>query len=205
MNEIAAQARSLQPGLIVVDRAVEGPNQNYLTPEQSIPEKPLPYPWETCMTMANSWSYVPDDQYKSCATLLKNLCLIVSRGGNFLLNIAPDPQGRFDSIAYTRLEEIGAWMQINGQAIYNSKPVAPYEIKNGDAGTWVFTQVEKDIYAIWIPGENNTQPAALNVSYFGKTHVQSLNPNNKSKLKNNILSVEIRNNPLNTPQVFRLN
>jgi hypothetical protein len=96
-------------------------------------------------------------------------------------------------------------MQINGQAIYNSKPVAPYEIKNGDAGTWVFTQVEKVIYAIWIPGENNTQPAALNVSYFGKTHVQSLNPNNKSTLKNNMLSVEIRNNPLNTPQVFRLN
>jgi alpha-L-fucosidase len=157
------------------------------------------------MTMANSWSYVPGDQYKSTATLLKNLCLIVSRGGNFLLNIAPDPQGRWDSIAYQRLDEIGAWMHINSAAIYNSKPIAPYEIKNGEIGTWVFTQVEKAIYAIWIQGENNTQPAVLDVSSFGKTHVQSLNPNNKSTLKNNMLSVEIRNNPLNTPQVFRLN
>jgi alpha-L-fucosidase len=156
------------------------------------------------MTMANSWSYVPGDQYKSTATLLKNLCLIVSRGGNFLLNIAPDPQGRFDSIAYQRLEEIGAWMQVNGEAIYNSKPIAPYEVKDAKNGTWVFTQVEKAIYAIWIPGESARQTAELNLSSFGKKKVQALNPNNQTKLKNGVLSVEIRNNPLNTPQVFRL-
>jgi len=204
MNELAAKARVKQPGLIVVDRAVEGPNQNYLTPEQSIPNEPLPYPWETCMTMANSWSYVPGDQYKSTATLLKNLCLIVSRGGNFLLNIAPDPQGRFDSIAYQRLEEIGAWMQINGEAIYNSRPIAPYELKQGDAGTWVFTQVEKNVYAIWIPGKGNENPSPIDISHFKVKGVKPLNPNNKTKLKNGVLSVEIRNNPLHTPQVFRL-
>ena len=204
MNELAAQARTLQPGLIVVDRAVEGPNQNYLTPEQSIPEKPLPYPWETCMTMANSWSYVPNDQYKSTATLLKNLCLIVSRGGNFLLNIAPDPLGRFDSIAYTRLEEIGTWMKVNGEAIYNSKPIAPYEVKDAKNGTWVFTQVEKTVYAIWIPGESATQTAQLNISSFGKKKVQALNPNNKSKLKNGVLHLKLEANTLQTPQVFKL-
>ena len=154
--------------------------------------------------MANSWSYVPNDQYKSTATLLKNLCLIVSRGGNFLLNIAPDPQGRFDSTAYKRLEEIGAWMKVNGEAIYSSQPIAPYEVKQGENGTWVFTQVEKSIYAIWIPGKENKNPAPLNLSGFQVKGVKPLNPNNQTKLKNGVLSVEIRNNTLQTPQVFRL-
>jgi alpha-L-fucosidase len=102
------------------------------------------------------------------------------------------------------LEEIGAWMKVNDEAIYNSKPIAPYEVKDAKNGTWVFTQVEKTVYAIWIPGESATQTAQLNISSFGKKKVQALNPNNKSKLKNNMLSVEIRNNSLNTPQVFRL-
>lgn len=54
MGRITKMARSHQPGLIVVDRSVHGPYENYRTPEQQIPEKPLAYPWETCMTMANS-------------------------------------------------------------------------------------------------------------------------------------------------------
>ncbi len=205
MDELAAKARTVQPGLIVVDRAVEGPNQNYLTPEQSIPDKPLPYPWETCMTMANSWSYVPNDTYKSTAMLLKNLCFIVSRGGNFLLNIAPDPQGRWDSTAYVRLEEIGAWMKINGAAIYNSKPVAPYEIKQGDTGTWVFTQVKQSIYAIWIPGETTTRKLTLDISEFAPSKVKSLNPANAIKLKKGVLHISFDSSVIVEPQVFKIN
>ena len=123
MDKIAADSRKLQPGLIVVDRAVEGPNQNYLTPEQQIPSKLLPYPWETCMTLGNSWSYVKNENYKSLDVVINNLCAIVSRGGNYLLNIAPSPTGEFDSAAYARLDEIGAWMQTNGAAIYETVPM----------------------------------------------------------------------------------
>jgi len=122
MDSIASRARKLQPGLIVVDRAVEGPNQNYLTPEQQIPKVALPYPWETCMTLGNSWSYVKNENYKSLDLVINNLCAIVSRGGNYLLNIAPSPTGEFDSAAYRRLQEIGAWMKVNSQAIYETFP-----------------------------------------------------------------------------------
>lgn len=121
MGEIVQKARAKQPGLIVVDRAVPGPYQNYLTPEQHIPETGLPYPWETCMTMAGSWSYVPNDQYKPAEELIEKLVDIVSKGGNFLLNIGPSPDGEFDPTAYDRLKEIGAWMKTNGQAIYGSR------------------------------------------------------------------------------------
>ncbi|MFM1793296.1 MAG: hypothetical protein RLZZ252_1650 [Bacteroidota bacterium] len=130
MDKIASDSRKLQPGLIVVDRAVEGSNQNYLTPEQQIPSKLLPYPWETCMTLGNSWSYVKNENYKSLDVVINNLCAIVSRGGNYLLNIAPSPIGEFDSAAYARLDEIGAWMKANGSAIYGSQPVEQRSFQN---------------------------------------------------------------------------
>ena len=91
MPLIVNKAREKQPGLIVVDRAVSGPNQDYLTPENTVPQKPLPYPWETCMPMATSWSYVPHDKYKTVNELIDLLVDIVSKGGNFLLNIGPGP------------------------------------------------------------------------------------------------------------------
>lgn len=123
MKSLAQLARKNQPGILIVDRSVGGEFENYWTPEQHIPpvNEQLPYPWETCMTMANSWSYVPNDAYKSPREILKNLCTIVSRGGNYLLNIAPDPQGEWDQKAYENLTEIGRWMKSNGTAIYGSR------------------------------------------------------------------------------------
>ncbi|MBK6965364.1 MAG: alpha-L-fucosidase [Bacteroidales bacterium] len=157
MNKMADMARQLQPGILVVDRAVEGPNQNYLTPEQRIPEKPLDFPWETCMTMANSWSYVPGDHYKSGRELIHLLCRIVSRGGNLLLNIGPGPDGEWAPEAYQRLEEIGKWMKINSDAIYGTKPVSPYE-----SGNVVYTSGKDGTYAIYlIPSDLTDIPAVI--------------------------------------------
>ncbi len=127
MAGIVKKARAKQPGLIVVDRAVKGPHQNYLTPEQHIPESGLPYPWETCMTMGNSWSYVPNDLYKPADELVEKLVDIVSKGGNYLLNIGPSPEGELDSASYTRLQQIGAWIRVNGEAIYGSRKFTVFE------------------------------------------------------------------------------
>jgi alpha-L-fucosidase len=121
MPLLVKNARARQPGLIVVDRAVPGVYQNYLTPEQHIPEEGLPYPWETCMTMGQSWSYVPNDVYKPVDELLRKLVDIISKGGNLLLNIGPGPDGEWSDTAYQRLEAIGKWMKINGGAIYHTR------------------------------------------------------------------------------------
>lgn len=157
MPGIAAMARELQPGILVVDRAVEGPDQNYLTPEQRVPEQLLDFPWETCMTMGNSWSYVPGDHYKSSSELIRLLCRIVARGGNFLLNIGPGPDGEWAPEAYQRLEEIGKWMEVNGEGIYASKPVAPYE-----KGGFVYTQKNGFVYAIYLT-DHDKLPEMLKV------------------------------------------
>lgn len=121
MARLVREVRAKQPKLIVVDRAVPGEHQNYLTPEQHIPENGLPYPWETCMTMAGSWSYVPNDVYKPTNEIIEKLVDIVSKGGNYLLNIGPSPEGEYSDTAYTRLREIGAWMKINSEAIYGTR------------------------------------------------------------------------------------
>lgn len=136
MGDLVREAREQQPELIVVDRAVPGPYQNYLTPEQHIPETGLPYPWETCMTMANSWSYVPNDVYKPADELIEKLVDVVSKGGNFLLNIGPGPTGELDSIAYDRLDAIGDWMAVNGEAIYGTRMYTTY----GEGASVRYTQ-----------------------------------------------------------------
>lgn len=153
MPKIAAMARKYQPGILVVDRSVGGPYENYQTPEQQVPDKPLDHPWESCITMGNSWSYVPNDHYKPTNTLIHLLIRIVSRGGNFLLNIGPSPKGDWSDTAYARLKEIGSWMKVNGAAIYDSKPVAPYAKDN-----LVFTQSEdgKSTYIFVLSDDKQT-------------------------------------------------
>jgi len=161
MAKIAAMGRKNQPGLIVVDRSVAGEFENYRTPEQQIPAEPLAYPWETCMTMASSWSYVPGDVYKPAGTIIHYLVDIVAKGGNYLLNIGPSPKGDYDTMAYVRLKEIGEWMKINGDAIYATRPIAPYKEKN-----ICFTQnKDKRVNAIYLAGkEEVTLPPVLKMT-----------------------------------------
>ena len=130
MGELKLKAREKQPGLIVVDRAVPGPNQNYLTPENRVPEKMLPYPWESCIIAGGGWSWVPNAKYKSGREAIHLLVDIVSKGGNLLFNIAPGPDGTWHDEAYELLAEIGDWMEVNNEAIYGTRPVSPYKEGN---------------------------------------------------------------------------
>lgn len=159
-----------QPAAMMVARHTNTEYENYRTPEQEVPDQALDYPWETCMTMGKSWSYKPNDEYKSVYELVQLLVKIVSRGGNFLLNIGPGPDGDFDPVAYDRLKGIGDWMKINSEAIYGTKPIAPfYETKI------VFTQKENSIYATYLPDEGETQMP-------GKILISSMQPVKGSKV-----------------------
>lgn len=126
MDKIGGMARNNQPGIIVVDRTVPGEWENYVTPEQAIPEHPLNIPWESCITMGNSFSYVPNDNYKPAQKIVETLVKIIARGGNYLMNIAPGPNGDFDQAAYDRLEELSSWVAIHESAIYATRTIAPY-------------------------------------------------------------------------------
>ena len=126
MPRIAAMARKDNPDLIIVDRSVGGKYENYRTPEQQVPDSLLSYPWETCMSMGDSWSYVENDNYKSTRKLIHTLIDIVAKGGNYLLNVGPDADGQLPEVALKRMKEIGQWLQKNGKAIYGTRPLYPY-------------------------------------------------------------------------------
>jgi alpha-L-fucosidase len=110
------------------------------------------------MPMATSWSYVPNDQYKSPGTIVRHLCRIVARGGCLLLNIGPSPEGEFAPEAYDRLQKVGDWMQLNGEAIYETRPIKPYE-----QGDWVFTaKRDGTVYAILLAtSDQQTLPTSV--------------------------------------------
>ena len=160
MARIVKRGRELQPGLIVVDRTVSGEFENYVTPEHQIPDEYMAIPWETCMTMGNSWSYVPKENYKSARKIIHLLVDIASKNGNLLLNIAPSPQGDFHPEAYTRLEEIGKWMSLNGEAIYGT--VGDNTI--GKQGKLEFTHKGNTTYGIYRADEGETMPKSIEIN-----------------------------------------
>lgn len=114
----------LAPGIITNDRLGGAFAGDTGTPEQEIPATGTPgRDWETCMTMNDTWGFKTDDHnWKPASTLIRNLVDIVSKGGNYLLNVGPTPEGIIPEESVRRLGEVGAWMRANGEAIYGAGP-----------------------------------------------------------------------------------
>lgn len=132
--------RELQPDILVNNRVDKGrkgmegldAEGNYAgdfgTPEQEIPAKGVPgVDWESCMTMNDSWGFKSfDDNWKSDTTLIRNLIDIVSKGGNFLLNVGPTAEGLIPEASVKRLAAMGEWMAVNSEAIYGAQ-ASPFD------------------------------------------------------------------------------
>lgn len=150
IEEIVREARKIRPGLISADRTAGGMAENIITPEQTVPPEPLSVPWESCVTMGTGFSYRYDDTFKSVRELIHLLVDIVAKGGNLALNVAPGPDGRLPQPAIDRMDAMGEWLEANGDAIYATRPVAPWR-----TGQWAFTKGKNGVYAIrlWRKGE----------------------------------------------------
>ena len=102
------------------------------TPEQKIPNTAISGPWETCMTMGSQWAYKPTNEtYKSGKELINKLVEIRAKGGNFLMNVGPKPNGEIPIEQEERLREIALWMFVNNEGVKNVRTV-PGLIKDGD-------------------------------------------------------------------------
>ncbi len=119
--ELREMIRSLQPDILINDR-LPGYG-DYDTPEQFVPPQPPDRAWETCMTINDTWGYNPADRnFKSGRQIVHTLCEIASRGGNFLLNVAPMADGRIQPELLERLEVLKAWIARNGESIVGTEP-----------------------------------------------------------------------------------
>lgn len=158
MPNIATMARQAQPGLLIVDRTVDGPFENYQTPEQRIPDHALDHPWESCITLGNNWGYVPGDKPKSTAAVIHNLIEVVAKGGNMLLGVGPDAKGLLSNEQVKSLQEIGNWLNINGEAIYATRTV-----ENSQDNNIFFTRSKDNSkrYALACLPENEAMPKVI--------------------------------------------
>ena len=115
-----AELMAKHPHIINNNRLGKGFEGDTMTPEQHSP--PRGYPgkmFEVCMTMNNTWGYKKNDHnWKSVQTLVRMLSDIASKGGNFLLNIGPKADGSIPQESIDRLQAVGRWMDVNGEAIY---------------------------------------------------------------------------------------
>ena len=104
---------------LLLDPSVWG---DFATPEQHVPDDLIPNrPWETCMTINDTWAYNPrDTNYKSTGTIIKALVEVVAKGGNLLLNVGPRPDGTIQPEFWERLDGVGAWLRRNGEGIYGT-------------------------------------------------------------------------------------
>ena len=143
---IVRYVHSLDPNIVVTRGEME-------TPEQSVPNTAMPGPWETCMTMGTQWQYKPtNESYKTGTELIEKLIEIRAKGGNFLMNVGPKPNGEIPIEQGERLREIALWMYVNSEGIRNVRPV-PTIIKDGDM--W-FTKGKDDNTAyVFITGQKD--------------------------------------------------
>lgn len=136
--------RHLQPRTLINNRI--GLTGDFVTPEQRLPKgiprkgsvvgntnpndqgvltdapKPEEFqPWETCMTINGTWGYNANDRrFKSTTDLVRALIDAASKGGNFLLNVGPTPEGTIQPEFEERLRGIGKWLDTHGESIYGT-------------------------------------------------------------------------------------
>ncbi len=130
-EKLIALARSLQPGIIIDNRA--DLEQDLWTPEQFQPTEWVRHKetgelvvWEACQTFSGSWGYHRDEStWKSPEMLIRMLINTVSLGGNLLMNVGPTARGYLDYRAEAALKVYADWMKYNSRSIYGCTMAEP--------------------------------------------------------------------------------
>ena len=139
-NGIRDLAWKLQPDTLVTRGAME-------TPEQKLPDKAIPDPWEACFTLGTQWQFKPtNEEYKSGTTLIEMLIETRAKGGNLLLNVGPEPSGVIPFEQERIIRELGLWLFINHEAIYQVRPWQ--QTREGDVWFTRHKNDPKTVYAI---------------------------------------------------------
>ncbi|TWT36609.1 Alpha-L-fucosidase [Posidoniimonas corsicana] len=145
-RELAQYIHGIQPQCIVTRGEME-------TPEQRLPQDPLPGPWESCFTLGTQWQFKPtNEEYKTGTTLINMLIETRAKGGNLLINAGPEPSGKLPFEQERIFRELGLWMFINDEAIRGVRPCPVI----GEQDVW-YTQ-SKDGSSVYVLVTGHTGP-----------------------------------------------
>lgn len=171
LRETIKLIRTLQPDVMLRARGI-GNYGDYYTPEGFVPgsRENTAMPWFVIYPLGRSFSYEPDPaQHKGGPWIVHNLVDAVAKGGAFMVGIGPDANGRFHPTAVENLKEAGAWLEVNGEAIYATRPREGDLWREGDQIRYTRSRDGRHVYAIALawPGPvltlERVQPAAGSV------------------------------------------
>ena len=114
---------SLQPDCLVSGRIGNTLGDYASAGDNRIPDEDPSFDFETPATINDTWGFKTNDHnWKSTTELIRKLVDIVSKGGNYLLNVGPTAEGVIPQPSVDRLLAMGAWLDVNGEAIYGTGP-----------------------------------------------------------------------------------
>jgi alpha-L-fucosidase len=121
-KKLAALVRSIQPDVLINSRLGEGNYHDYRSMgDNEIPNMAVEGAWETAATVNDTWGYKKDDHnWKQPDNITFKLVDIVSKGGNYLLNVGPDGDGFIPQPSQDILRKVGKWLKVNGEAVYGA-------------------------------------------------------------------------------------
>ncbi len=126
------------------------------TPEQNLPDAPLPMPWESCHTLGSQWNWHPQmTTNKTARQLVEMLIETRAKGGNLLLNVTPAPDGTIPPDQENVLRELGLWLFWHNPAIYEVRPYRVESENTANGKIW-YTRAKdnKSIYAFIVDNVN---------------------------------------------------
>lgn len=129
VEELVAVVRKNQPGAMISGRAGHGLGDYQSLGDMNIPNENIDGLWETVDVTNDSWGYAwYDENWKSPKAILENVISTVARGGTYMLNVGPKPDGTIPVEATRFLEASGAWIKKHPNVVYNAQP-SPWQHK----------------------------------------------------------------------------
>lgn len=152
------ELRKIQPNVMLRDRGI-GNYGDYFTPERAVPASKVgsDRPWLSIDPLGTDFSYEADAaKYKGTAWIVQLLVDTVAKGGGLQIGVGPSARGEFHPEAIRQLKAAGAWLRVNGEAIYATRPREGEDWSEGESVRYTRSKNHRFVYAIltaWPGGE----------------------------------------------------